>query len=130
MKRTLFLLATLSLAGAAYANDRPRASFDSLDRNNDGVISRAEYGKPARRSADPGFNVLDRNDDGYISRAESRRNGYLAERFGAADKNRDGRLNRAEYLAVMTKKDLALERRADRRSAATGGTASRQPSLP
>jgi hypothetical protein len=139
MKRIAIpVIASLTLAvGAAWAHDK--RSFDALDRNNDGKLSRAEYSGvapkkvKARPAADPGFNRLDRNNDGYLSRAEASRNGYLIERFNAADKNDDDRLNRAEYLAVMTKKDVRsgvakLEQRRDQRSAAAGTT--RQPSLP
>jgi hypothetical protein len=45
--------------------------------------------------------------DGFISRAEARGNPYLEKRFKSADSNHDGKLNRAEYLAVMAKKDLS-----------------------
>ena len=81
--------------------------------------------KPAN---DPGFNTLDKNNDGYLSRTEAAANPFLAKNFKKADKNGDGKLSRTEYLSVMTKKDLrsAKEKvsgnKEQDRNAATGGT--------
>jgi Ca2+-binding EF-hand superfamily protein len=138
---TLIGAAAFALAlGSAYAAGKPKAGFDALDKNNDGVISKAEAaaspsltkgfdaadknndGKVGRveyrtwsaskpRERDPGFNNLDKNNDGYLTRAEARANSTLAKNFKTADRNNDGRLNRAEYLAVMTKKDLNTVKR-------------------
>ena len=63
--------------------------------------------KDTKKENDPGFNKLDTNNDGYLSRSEARKNPYLAKHFKEADKNGDGKLSRAEYLSVMTKKDLS-----------------------
>lgn len=60
-----------------------------------------------RPKDDPGFNALDRNNDGYLSRVEAAKNKHLTKRFKQADKNGDGKVSRAEYLAVMAKKDAA-----------------------
>jgi Ca2+-binding EF-hand superfamily protein len=60
----------------------------------------------ADKDNDPGFNKLDKNNDGYITPAEAKANPHLAKNFKQADKNTDGKLNRAEYLWVMTKKDV------------------------
>ena len=143
MKLALPMLAMLAFAaGTAYADDKktgfdaldknhdgvltraeaagnPRLlkGFDVADKNNDGTLSRAEYlAATAKRKVrdvvnkpsdpDPGFNALDKNGDGFISRAEARGNPYLEKQFKSADSNHDGKLNRAEYLAVMAKKDL------------------------
>src|SRR5919204_5475542 len=59
-----------------------------------------------RPKNDPGFNKLDKNNDGYLSRTEAAKNPYLTKNWKAADTNGDGKLSRAEYLAIMTKKDL------------------------
>ena len=53
-----------------------------------------------------GFNSLDKNGDGYLTRAEAKGDPYLASKFKAADRNNDGKLSRAEYRAVMTKNDV------------------------
>ena len=75
---------------------------------------------------DPGFNKLDRNNDGYLSRTEAMKNPYLRKNFKAADKDHDGKLSRAEYLTIMTKKDLATAKNkitGDKdRNAATGSS--------
>eukprot|EP00933_Yihiella_yeosuensis_P018159 TRINITY_DN15010_c0_g1_i1.p1 TRINITY_DN15010_c0_g1~~TRINITY_DN15010_c0_g1_i1.p1 ORF type:complete len:207 (-),score=42.92 TRINITY_DN15010_c0_g1_i1:187-807(-) len=42
-------------------------AFNALDRNGDGVVSRAEFAAAGSARA---FNALDRNGDGVISRAE------------------------------------------------------------
>jgi hypothetical protein len=62
-------VAQLALAGAAPAADAP--SFEQLDVNKDGVLSRSEAAK------------LPSMD------------------FSAADKNRDGALSRSEYEAAI-----------------------------
>ena len=60
--------------------------------------------KPPPRNA--GFNSLDKNRDGYLTRAEVRGNPHLASNFKAADRNKDGKLSRAEYRALMKKNDV------------------------
>jgi hypothetical protein len=67
--------------------------------------------KVGKDKNDPGFNTLDKNNDGYLSRVEAAGNPDLAKNFKQADKNGDGKLSRAEYLAVMTKKDAKTAKR-------------------
>lgn len=72
--------------------------FRALDSNHDGVISPAEWADHDRDRADRvlTFDRLDRNDDGVISRAEwPERLG--AERFRRLDRNDDGVISRAEF---------------------------------
>ena len=101
----------------AAGNHRVLRGFDVADKNNDGKLSRAEYlasttkrkvrdvvNKPS--DPDPGFNALDKNKDGTITRAEARGNPYVKKFFDRADGNNDGKLNRAEYVAEMAKKDV------------------------
>jgi Ca2+-binding EF-hand superfamily protein len=61
--------------------------------------------KIGKDDKDPGFNTLDKDNDGYISRAEALGNPNLSKSFKQADKNGDGKLSRAEYLGAMTKQD-------------------------
>ena len=56
---------------------------------------------------DPGFNTLDKNNDGYVSRTEATGNPTLTQKFKEADKNGDGKLSRSEYLWAMTKQDAS-----------------------
>jgi Ca2+-binding EF-hand superfamily protein len=66
--------------------------------------TRTAANKPRPQNA--GFNSLDKNSDGYLTRAEARGNPHLASNFKAADRNNDGKLSRAEYRAVVTKNDV------------------------
>lgn len=79
--------------------------FESLDRNDDGYLSRSEW-----RSDDRLFDRLDLNDDGRLSRNEirdaqsrygdrrgDRRASRLEDRFRDSDDNRDGRLSLNEW---------------------------------
>ena len=101
----------------AAGNNRVLRGFDVADKNNDGKLNRTEYLSSATKrkvrdvvnkesDPDPGFNALDRNKDGYVTRAEARGNPYLKKFFDRADGNDDGKLNRAEYVAEMAKKDV------------------------
>lgn len=112
----------ISKAEAA-ASPRLLARFDAVDKNNDGKVSRAEYRAWTTgkpvRSAS-GFNRLDTNHDGYLTRAEARHDSALAKRFRSADRNHDGRLNRAEYAAAMT--SIHTAQRRDEPHASAGGT--------
>ena len=101
----------------AAGNARVLKGFDVADKNNDGKLSRAEYMASATKrkvrdvvnkpsDPDPGFNALDKNNDGYLSKKEARGNPYVKKFFDRADANHDGRLNRAEYVAEMAKKDV------------------------
>ena len=88
--------------------------------------------KIGKDDKDPGFNTLDKNNDGYVSRAEALGNPNLSKNFKQADKNNDGKLSRAEYLRAMTAQDLgtakkkvanAVDRKHDdKRSAAAGSS--------
>ena len=61
----------------------------------------------AESDKDPGFSALDKNGDGVLSRAEAGENPYLKEKFKAADQDGNGKLSRSEYLAQMAKKDVS-----------------------
>lgn len=69
-----------------------RARFDALDRNRDGVLTRAEAaGTDAPADL---FEAIDLNNDRMIARSEWR---WSAASFDARDGNRDGRLSRDEF---------------------------------
>src|SRR5690349_19007749 len=89
--------------------------------------------KIGKDDKDPGFNTLDKNNDGYISRTEAAGNPTLAKNFKKVDKNGDGKLSRAEYLEAMTAQDLstaknkvenAIDRHKDKDNKAASGSSS------
>jgi hypothetical protein len=54
----------------------------------------------------PNFNTMDKNNDGALTRAEASVHGRLSAHFDQVDDDRDGRLTRAEYLEIMARQDL------------------------
>ena len=80
------------LTRAEYGDAR---TFDRVDSNNDGRISRDEFlNPPAADSVEWRFDEADRNDDGVVTRREWR--GTTAN-FRDLDRNRDGRVSRDEF---------------------------------
>ena len=78
--------------------DRP--SFERVDRNQDGRLSRGELLTPntlRRDRVDVQFDELDTNRDGYLSQSERQRAGAGLERL---DRNRDGSLSRLEFQRI------------------------------
>jgi Ca2+-binding EF-hand superfamily protein len=72
------------------------SAFEWLDRNNDGVLARAEMVGNAPVSDDQ-FTSKDINRDRFISRSEWH---YSPGSFSRLDTNRDGRLSRVEFDAA------------------------------
>jgi hypothetical protein len=54
----------------------------------------------------PNFNTMDKNNDGALTRAEASVHRRLSAHFDQVDDDRDGRLTRAEYLEIMARQDL------------------------
>lgn len=78
--------------------DRP--SFERVDRNQDGRLSRGELLTPntlRRDRVDVQFDELDTNRDGYLSQSERQRGEAGLERL---DRNHDGSLSRSEFRNV------------------------------
>src|SRR5262245_64536145 len=96
LPRAATVIAAFALCtSTAAAQSREQPRFEGLDRNGDGVISRAEW-----RGSDRSFRVHDLNGDGVISRDEFRGaerqddTAWTRESFDALDRNQDGRLSR------------------------------------
>jgi hypothetical protein len=54
----------------------------------------------------PSFNQMDSNNDGALTRSEAQRHAKLIDQFAQVDDNGDGRLTRGEYLQIMARQDL------------------------
>lgn len=103
MKKTILALgaATLALAGAANAQDRPGA---------DGVITQAEHEAMAAGM----WQRLDVNNDGVLDQAD--REARQAARFAAIDTDNDGEVTQAEMQAAReARRAQRMETREDRR---------------
>jgi hypothetical protein len=89
------------------AQPRGEMRFAEMDRNNDGVVTRAEW-----RGSDPSFRSHDWNGDGILSgdevrvdsqraaRAQDAETGVYGDRentFENLDRNRDNRIDRSEW---------------------------------
>lgn len=70
MKKLLMLfIAGLFSAGVAVAND-DQVSFDKLDQDGDGQLSRTEVAQDANLAAQ--FSTLDADGDGYLNQDEAK----------------------------------------------------------
>jgi len=98
------LFSTAATAGVAEAQqsqaredelrDR-QTQLRDMDRDNDGVITRAEW-----RGSVQSFRRYDTNHDGVLSGTEiwtDARRGWSRERFARLDQNNDGAISRAEW---------------------------------
>jgi hypothetical protein len=105
MFRTILLMTALAFAaGHAFAQSQDPmqqllASFDRIDANGDGAISRAEY----RAVQAARWPQIDRNGDGYLTEddfpriAAQRARTQLAQ-VAYLDTDGDGRISRNEFL--------------------------------
>lgn len=94
--RLITLMAGLALAGAAQtASAQSKIEIQQMDRNHDGVVTRAEWQGPAGA-----FRLHDTNKDGVLSGNEvfeAGRNRNRVDRFRDYDINNDGVITRNEW---------------------------------
>lgn len=96
----LGLVAAVTVAAPAGAEAQGR--FNGLDRNRDGVVTRAEW-----RGNDTSFRNQDRNGDGVLSGAELNQGSTaLVPVWWGYDANRDGRVSRGEWPGILVDFDL------------------------
>jgi hypothetical protein len=86
---------------AATSEDREtgadrNANPNGMGRDRSSSGDRSAAGRSASRS----FDRLDKNHDGYISRDEAKDASELDTRFSELDRNNDGKLSRDEYNAL------------------------------
>ncbi|MCR6631021.1 MAG: hypothetical protein NVV74_13785 [Magnetospirillum sp.] len=121
------VVAALVLPVAAHAQKAPSQSgrsalgaFNSLDRDGDHALNRAELQARGRESgADSLFTLLDSNGDGRLAVRElGAANGALLARFDAYDVNKDGFVSRQEFPNFVDPRLMAaLDRDRDGRLA-------------
>ena len=109
MKSTLYLvmlsgtllIGTWLLPATAAAQDQTR--FRAMDRNRDGVVTRAEW-----QGSDQSFRQQDRNGDGILSGDEVRvaQGADVANVFALVDLDGDGRVTTQEWRGAFTQIDL------------------------
>lgn len=89
---TYFSPALFALLALAAAPAFAAPSFDSLDRNHDGHITKKElYGQIHD------YSNLDRNDNGLIERSEFEQSPFKAKKFSDWDANGDGEIDSKEF---------------------------------
>ncbi len=89
------------LAGLVLATIATAQSTSGAPRTpGEGPATRSGTTNPS--GAAPSFEALDKNHDGYISRIEAAEGG-LTRSFTELDKNNDGRLDPAEFTAQTEK---------------------------
>lgn len=67
--------------------------------------AQAQTGDPAARQPDVTFNRLDTNKDGFVSRKEAEADADVARLFGKADTNKDGKLSEDELVKARARED-------------------------
>lgn len=76
-------------------------SFDKLDKNKDGYLSREEYKEANIPNSDESFNELDTDKDGRVSKDEFSKG--AEKHFKIMDKNGDGFIDKNEFNAYQMK---------------------------
>jgi Ca2+-binding EF-hand superfamily protein len=85
-------LAKTEFLGADNMDDDREDTFADLDVNRNGRVERREW-----HASEDAFTWLDRNKDGVLSRAEVVGNGQAVDQFRTLDANNDGRLSTEEW---------------------------------
>jgi len=95
------LIGTLLLPATTTAQDQMR--FRAMDRNRDGVVTRAEW-----QGNDQSFRQQDRNGDGILSGDEVRvaQGADLVNVFASADADGNGQVTVQEWRRVFTQLDV------------------------
>ncbi|MFC4254941.1 EF-hand domain-containing protein [Altererythrobacter xixiisoli] len=107
------VLVALALIAPFAAHAQPAgagATFDAMDGNGDGQISRAEYASylsqrfsEQAEAMDAAFEQIDADRNGLISKEEAAAVPAIASAFDALDANKDGGLSKAEMQDALSK---------------------------
>jgi len=104
-RRTAIMFVTGSLLNASLSAVARGASFQAMDRNNDGRLGLDEI----KEAASKRFDTLDRNHSGTLSRRQLGRLRLSRKDFAAADTDKDGTLTKDEYLALVEKRFMEAD---------------------
>lgn len=92
---------------AGQAGQQQSRSFDQLDSNKDGWLSKQEYetgmsGAMGAGSQAVSFQSLDVNKDGSISKSEANSDPTISQQFTSIDKDKNGTISQSEFSAFET----------------------------
>jgi hypothetical protein len=93
-------MAAALMCSAAFAEDVTSKPEGNIAPTKTATIDTLEAGTapPAAKSATVSFESIDRNGDGRISRTEAGMDKRLSNIFGNVDTNGDGYISKAEYI--------------------------------
>jgi Ca2+-binding EF-hand superfamily protein len=88
------------MSRAEWKSQPQRLAFFRADQNNDGAVSLQEYlNQPAGNVAEAVFDTYDRNDDGVLERREWPADSEVS--YNRADRDNDGRVTFTEYMSPL-----------------------------
>lgn len=97
-------MALAAACGLVLAAGAAAAEADGPDRSP-GAVAMTAGNEGSDKDMTPSFDSLDRNRDGMLAREELPADHHLRQKFDSIDKDSDGRLSRTEYDAYKGKKE-------------------------
>jgi Ca2+-binding EF-hand superfamily protein len=105
-KWSLIFITVFVLSGIAWAAE---TSFQEMDKNKDGKLSREEFDQEAVRV----FKENDKNNDGALDKSEFSQIKGAQSKFGDLDANKDGKVTMEELRTAAGINFKQLDRKRD-----------------